>query len=107
MSVEEMIRRREESANTAFITFNKHISQGKMGLFCFFEGKDSPYYVARIRMLFSGNYYPIACSGKSKVLKINELIGFHKELEAYKTAFFVDKDFDPPISNPKIYETPY
>ncbi|MEO0043528.1 MAG: hypothetical protein RL329_2976 [Bacteroidota bacterium] len=107
MNVEDMIRRREESANTAFITFNKHISQGKMGLFCFFEGKDSPYYVARIRMFFNGNYYPIACSGKSKVLKINELIGFHKELEAYKTAFFVDKDFDPPILNPTIYETPY
>jgi Protein of unknown function (DUF4435) len=107
MNVEEMRRAREASANVAYMTFVKHIEANKLGLFCFFEGKDSPYYISRIRMVFDGNYYPISCSGKSKVLKVNELIAAHIEYDGCKTAFFIDKDFDPPIRNPKIYETPY
>jgi Protein of unknown function (DUF4435) len=107
MNLEEMRQAREASANVAYMTFNKHVREGKLGLFCFFEGKDSPYYVSRIRMIHKGNYYPITCSGKSKVLKINELIQNHQEYDGYKTAFFIDKDFDPPVMNPEIYETPY
>jgi Protein of unknown function (DUF4435) len=106
MNIEDMRRAREESANVAYMTFNKHIREGKLGLFCFFEGKDSPYYISRIRMFYNTNYYPIICSGKSKVLKVNELIQCHREYDDFKTAFFIDKDFDPPVMNPKIYETP-
>lgn len=40
MNVEEMRRVREESANVAYMIFNKHVKEGKFGLFCFFEGKD-------------------------------------------------------------------
>jgi hypothetical protein len=107
MNVEEMRRAREESANVAYMIFNKHVREGKFGLFCFFEGKDSPYYVLRIRMIYNGNYYPITCLGKSKVLKVNELIQYHREYDGFKTAFFIDKDFDTSVMNPKIYETPY
>ncbi len=107
MNADDLRRERAESANTAYVIFDKHVREGKLGLFCFFEGKDSPYYIARIRMIYKGNYYPITCLGKSKVLKVNELIQYHREYDDFKTAFFVDRDFDPPVMNPKIYETPY
>ncbi len=106
MTVEQLRKAREESANVAYLTFTRHITQDKIGLFCFFEGKDSPYYYPRIKEKFSGNYYPISCSGKNKVLKVYELIDGHREYDIYRKAFFVDRDFDFPLLNPKIYETP-
>lgn len=106
MTAEELRKAREESANVAYLTFAKHIKSDKLGLFCFFEGKDSPYYISRVKNIFNGNYYPINCSGKSKVLKVYELIDYHREYDAYKKAFFVDRDFDSSLQNPKIYETP-
>lgn len=106
MTVEELRRAREESANVPYMTFCKHLQADKLGLFCFFEGKDSPYYSLRIKTIFQGNYFPINCSGKAKVIKVDELIDYHREYDRYKKGFFVDKDFDFPISNNKIYETP-
>lgn len=105
MTVEQLRKAREESANVAYLTFEKHLNTDKIGLFCFFEGKDSPYYYPRITAKFSGNYYPIIRSGKSKVLKVYELIDGHREYDIYKKAFFVDRDFDLPLMNPKIFET--
>lgn len=106
MTAEQLRKAREESANVAYLTFAKHIKSDKLGLFCFFEGKDSPYYISRVKSIFSGNYYPINCSGKSKVLKVYELINYHREYDNYKKAFFIDRDFDFPVLNSKIYETP-
>jgi hypothetical protein len=106
MMVEKLREAREESANVGFQTFTKHIREDKLGLFCFFEGKDSPYYYPRIKSVFTGNYYPINCSGKSNVLKVYELIRFHREYNIYKKCFFVDRDFDVLIQNFEIYETP-
>jgi hypothetical protein len=106
MTAEQLRKAREESATVAFLTFAKHIKSDKSGLFCFFEGKDSPYYISRVKSIFNGNYYPINCSGKSKVLKVYELIDYHREYDNYKKAFFIDRDFDLPVLNSKIYETP-
>jgi len=105
-TVEALRLAREESANVAYIRFTKLVGADKTALFCFFEGKDSPYYYLRIKNIFSGNYHPIVCSGKSKVLKVYELINNHEEYNKYKKGFFIDSDFDAPLSNNKIYETP-
>lgn len=106
MTVEELRRAREESANVAYLTFAKHIRADKLGIFCFFEGKDSPYYSLRIKTIFQGNYFPINCSGKAKVIKVYELIHYHREYDQFLKGFFVDRDFDFPILNEKIFETP-
>ena len=106
MTVEELRKARAESSNAAYIAFINHISLDKLGLFCFFEGKDSPYYISRVKSVFKGNYYPINCTGKSKVLKVYELINNHREYDVYKKGFFIDRDFDPSVSNEAIYETP-
>ncbi len=102
MTVEELLRERDESANVAYMAFAMHVRSNKFGLFCFFEGKDSPYYRLRVRDVCKDNYYPISCSGKSKVLKVYELINSHREYDNYKKAFFIDRDFDEPNSNPNI-----
>lgn len=106
MRKEDLIRAREENANVAFVEFVQHIRQDKNGLFCFFEGKDMPYYYNKVRQVYQGNYYAISCKGKSKVLKVYELINYHQIYDKYKKGFFVDSDFDLPINNPAIYETP-
>ena len=54
MTADQLRKAREESANVAYITFTKHIKADKLGLFCFFEGKDSPYYISRIKAVFNG-----------------------------------------------------
>ncbi len=106
MSVDDLRRAREENANVSFMDFDKHIRENKDGLFCFFEGKDSPYYRLRITQIWEENYYPITCLGKKKVKKVYELIKYHIEYNKYKKCFFVDSDFDPPLGISEIYETP-
>jgi len=105
-SVEAMRAARIDSPNVAYMDFTKLVGANKTGLFCFFEGKDSPYYSLRIKNVFNEGYHPIICSGKSKVLKVYELINNHEEYGKYKKGFFIDSDFDEPLSNKKIYETP-
>jgi hypothetical protein len=110
MNPTDLRKAREESANIAYQTFIKHIREDKNGFFCFFEGKDAPYYSLRIQSILSpGATYPIICKGKKMVLKVYELIKNHKEYTKYKKAFFVDRDFDSSIiqqTNSDIYETP-
>lgn len=97
---------REDSANVAYMAFIRHIRADKEGLFCFFEGKDGPYYTPRVKQVFKGNCYPVICAGKGKVLKVFELVNAHIEYEKYLCAYFIDKDFDPPLNDLRIYETP-
>ncbi|HNI43545.1 MAG: DUF4435 domain-containing protein [Chitinophagales bacterium] len=105
--VEELLSASKSSSNVAYMTFIRHLNKDKWGLFCFLEGKDSPYYAIRVKNHFQSNYYPIHCGGKEKVLKVYELIRKHPiEYGKAKTAFFVDSDFDEPLNNTDIYETP-
>jgi len=95
-----------ESPIVAFTTFALHIAQNKSGFFCFFEGKDSGYYVPRIKIHYSGNYFPIRCESKKNVIKVFTLIGAHPEYQEYKIGYFVDRDFNTPLDIASIYETP-
>jgi hypothetical protein len=106
MTVDDLRRAREESVNVTYMTFMKHIREDKNGLFCFFEGNDAPYYQAQIRRVYQSNYYPISCGNKARVLKVYQLINYHRIYDKYKKGFFIDRDFDPLVNNPAIYETP-
>ena len=84
-------------------------STGKLPnhLFCFFEGKDNPYYVPRIKK-YTNDFHPIKCGGRPKVLEVHNLIKNQKVYDKYKKAFFIDRDFNEALSLqiPPIFETP-
>lgn len=106
MSYVETLRQDRDKSQVAYHEFMLHVNANKDGLFCFFEGKDGSYYAQRIKQFVTIDYHPIKCNGKEKVLKVYELISGHIEYRKYKKAFFIDKDFDEPIINSDIYETP-
>jgi len=108
MNPDDLRRAREESANVSYQEFIKLVAKDKDGLFCFFEGKDNYYYYPRIKSVTTLNVQSIKCKGKKWVLKVYNLIKYHREYDKYKKAFFVDRDFDEPLPphNPPIFETP-
>lgn len=77
--------------------------ENKTKLFCFFEGKDAPYYSPRINKYYD-EYINLKCNNKNNVIKIYNKVKHKKE--HFLLAFFVDRDFDDSLSNPEIYETP-
>lgn len=108
MNADDLRRAREESTNVPYQEFINLVGKDKNGLFCFFEGKDNPYYYPRIKNITTLNIQPIKCNGRKWVLKVYELIKYHREYDKYKKAFFIDRDFNKPLQphNPPIFETP-
>ena len=90
-----------------FTEFVYSVRNKKDYLFCFFEGYDVAYYVPIIRR-FTENYETFDCGGKKVVLAFHNFIKDKREYDKYKKAFFIDRDFDVPISieQPPIFETP-
>lgn len=75
-------------------------------LYCFFEGKDTHYYSARIQNYFMKEYEPIICGNKAQVLHTYSYFLKTKSYNKYSKAYFVDSDFDERLNNNDIYETP-
>lgn len=107
MSYLEELRKSKSKPQVAYQEFALSTRTKSKHLFCFFEGKDNTYYVARIKR-FTTDYYPIKCGGKKSVLDVYALITGREEYEQYKLAFFIDRYFNTPIGDKKtpIYETP-
>lgn len=107
MTYLEQLRQSKDKAQVTFQEFALSTGRYPNHLFCFFEGKDNPYYVPRIKR-FTPNYQPIKCGGREKVLEVYKLITNRPEYSNYKKAFFIDRDFNEPLEelNPPIFETP-
>jgi len=107
MNYLEELKSSRSKAVAAYQEFTLLTKRYKDGLFCFYEGKDNAYYVPRIKVFIS-NYHSINCGGRDKVLEVYSLIIKHNEYAPYKKAFFIDKDFNQPLTphNPPIFETP-
>ena len=58
---------------------------------------------------FTSNYHNIHCGGRDKVLKVYQLISYHREYDKYKKAFFIDKDFNLDLTyiTPRIIAMAY
>jgi hypothetical protein len=98
-----------DKAEVAYTKFMLYTRNGIEGLYCFFEserGSDNAYYVPRIKQ-FINDYHPINCGGRDKVLRVHALIKIHEEYDKYKKAFFIDKDFNTPLTPqiPPFFET--
>lgn len=89
------LRKGRDKPATAFSNFMLSTRQYPTHLFCFFEGKDNPYYIPRIKK-FTSNCLPINCGGREVVLEVHRLISAKPEYSNYKKAFFIDRDFNPP-----------
>lgn len=103
----EQLRLSKDKATVAFQEFALSTRELPDHLYCFFEGKDNAYYVPRIKN-YTSKIKPVNCGGREKVLKVYELITSHEEYGKYKKAFFIDKDFNSPLTAhiPPIFETP-
>lgn len=94
----------ESSISVVYQKFQFHCKEeNKTKLFCFFEGKDAPYYSSRIKNYFD-DYINFKCNNKANVIKLYKKINNKKS--DYLLAFFIDRDFDDSLENPDIYETP-
>lgn len=104
MTIEDM-RLLVESTDTVPYTLYQSNKMKKGCLFCFVEGKhDTDYYQPKVKSIYGDNYFFIPCNNKKNVLSVYDQI-YSSDHERFKIAFFIDKDFDPSISKPCIYET--
>lgn len=106
MKPEELLRLAANSPAVAFHKFVILCKERESDLFCFFEGRDSQYYSNRIKAIVQRRYHPISCGNKKTVLETYKWLSGHVNYTKYLKAYFVDRDFDPEISNEKIYVTP-
>lgn len=107
--VERMIEETKASS-VALMTFIRIAVKDRSAVFCFFEGEDEKYYSVRIAMHFRDrSWHPISCGGKSAVIELHAEISSRQYYRDIGVAFFVDKDFDAPLTlaaDSNIYETP-
>ncbi|ASF47461.1 DUF4435 domain-containing protein [Methylovulum psychrotolerans] len=103
----EALRQGRFQPTAAYSDFMYLTEKHEHSLFCFYEGKDSAYYVPRIKR-FTAAYQNMLCGGREKVLEVYRLIAGHAEYDCYKKAFFIDRDFNLPLTphSPPIFETP-
>ncbi len=104
MKPEDLLKKSRNSSVVAFHRFVLLHREYKTDLFCFYEGKDSHYYFPRINANFGENHHPIICGNKKSVIHTYESI--NNKYPDFKTAFFIDKDFDEEIYENDIYNTP-
>lgn len=108
MMTVEQLRENRTIGQAAFQEFALTVGSKNDYLFCFFEGKDNPYYVPRVKRIVNEKFYPIKCGNRDKVLDVHRLIAAQSVYQKYKKAFFIDRDFNPPLSEktPPLFETP-
>jgi hypothetical protein len=108
MTPEDLIQAKEEAFSVPYQSFVLMTGSFPNDLFCFIEGKDAPYYHFRIKSEYGGEIHYVNCKGKKNVLKVKQMIEQHKEYDALKTNYFIDKDFDISLnkSSANLYETP-
>lgn len=104
MSPEKIARKKNNSPATAIHKFILLKKDFKNDLFCFYEGKDGPYYYNRIIHNYGNNHHPIICGNKKSVIRVYGHLS--KTYPTYKTSFFIDSDFDKKLNKDNLYETP-
>ncbi|MFZ0829228.1 MAG: DUF4435 domain-containing protein [Verrucomicrobiia bacterium] len=110
MSRTTILRNSREDKAVKFLEFIRLHSKDRQQLCCFFEGDDAKYYSVRIATILpKRNWSPINCRGKEQTLDLYALLSSHPEYSKAPVAFFVDRDFDPPLpyeTRKRVYETP-
>lgn len=110
MSRTAILRNSRDDKAVKFLEFIRLHSKDRQQLCCFFEGDDAKYYSVRVETILPKRAWsPINCRGKEQVLELYALLSNHIEYSKAPTAYFVDRDFDPPLPEQvraRVYETP-
>lgn len=108
--VDKLLIEAHTSSCVAFHTFVLYTCKNNTCFYCFFEGKDAPYYFPRIKSFVNEHeVIPINCGGKSKVIEVYKIIKGISEYDKYIKGYFVDSDFDENTESyfhEDIYVTP-
>ncbi|HEX8546768.1 MAG TPA: DUF4435 domain-containing protein [Cytophagaceae bacterium] len=98
-----------DSKETAYHQFLLDFQKSDSFIYNFLEGEeDIAYYQLRIRANAPGYHLKLySCGGKSEVIELCDLIKSKAEYNEIRVTFFIDRDFDPIMNTPNIYETPY
>lgn len=109
MTLLEQMVDAQESTVVGFAEFLQRYTTGDTSLHCFYEGhEDNIYYHGHIRGVHrTENIHPYRCGGKSEVLEVFSLIAAKIEYKTARTLYFIDRDFDEHLQNPRVFETPY
>lgn len=104
----EMLDKIERTPTVPFQRFELHTNSfGLDCLYCFVEGKDLPYYSIRVEAVSGMKCCCIDSGGKKNVVSLCQLLKNKPEYSKYKTAYFVDKDYDDNSTiDDSIYVTP-
>jgi hypothetical protein len=77
-------------------------------LYCFIEAKDDEIYYSNVLQGILGDTFEtFKCRNKDGVLKVYHLVKGNVIYGEIRVAFFVDRDFDPLLNNPHVFETPW
>lgn len=109
MTLLEQMVNAQESTVVGFAEFLQRCTTGDTSLHCFYEGhEDNIYYHGHIRGLHpTEKIHPYRCGGKSEVVEVYNLIAAKNEYKMARTLYFIDRDFDVLLNNPRVFETPY
>ena len=103
-----MLDKIERTPTVPFQRFELHTNTyGQDCLYCFVEGKDLPYYSIRVEAVSGIQCCCIDSGGKKNVVSLCQLLKNKPEYSKYKTAYFVDRDYDDNSTlDNSIYVTP-
>lgn len=109
MTLLEQMVDAQESTVVGYAEFLQRYTSGDTSLHCFYEGhEDNIYYHGHIRGVHRiEKIHPYRCGGKSEVVSVFDLISTKNEYKTARTLYFIDRDFDELLNNPRIFETPY
>lgn len=112
--MKEQLREARQKHQVKFMEFTRLYKRDKFAMFCFFEGEDdSDYYRSRIEAIAAPKFHFFVCDGKASVLRLHNIIVARNSYAKARTAYFIDRDFDPPLHQgsdrqryARVYETP-
>ncbi|TKH10745.1 DUF4435 domain-containing protein [Bacillus wiedmannii] len=106
LSRDDKLRSKRSRGAVGFHKFALNYKPKQKKPYCFVEGEDNKYYLPRLIMICKTEPEFIRCNGKKGVIEAFQKIQKYNEYEEDSLLFFVDSDFDAPINNENIYETP-
>ncbi|WP_338551889.1 DUF4435 domain-containing protein [Paenibacillus sp. KS-LC4] len=101
----EKERSKRNSFSVHWAKFIKLYNKYKEYPICFVEGEDIKYYGSRIENLVGVANF-VDSGGKKGVIKFRRKLEESDDFSKLTSLFFVDKDFDLPLKDEAIYETP-